>query len=184
MTDVNVNAGQDDDDDLFEAASETFPSKFDLKDRLVVIYPDGESGQRMGENGKPYTWYSTTTVVLDDGPNGWQERVVGEGGELVANLVPSVAENGPQVLEHFQWSAGGITARLASRLPDAKGKPGSQVGRINSRPNAKKGMAPSWSISTPTEEDMAIAREHREVCAAARRKITEAQVKAADNEAF
>jgi hypothetical protein len=183
VTDINPNV-PDTDDGLFEAASETFPSKFDLKNRLVVIYPDGETGQRLGENGKPYTWYSTTTVVLDDGPDGWQERVVGEGGEMQANLVPSVADEGPQVLKRFQWSAGGITARLAPRLPKADGKPGSQVGRINSRPNTKKGMAPSWSISAPTEADMATAREYADVCRAARDEITKANQAKVDADSF
>lgn len=183
MTDINTTAPQDD-DDLFTAATDTFPSKFDLKDRLVVIYPTGLKGQRQGENGKPYDWYETTTVVLDDGPRGWQEQVVGEGGELQDNLVPSVDENGPQVLRKFQWSSGGIASRLAQKLPDASGKPGSQVGRINSRPNAKKGMAPSWSIGKPTEEDMVTARRHRELCAAERAEIVSANVQAADENAF
>ena len=187
MTDQNVNtsAVQDDDDGLFEAAAETFPSKFHLKDRLVAIYPTGVTGQRLGENGKPYTWYETTTVVLDDGPNGWQAEVLDmDKGTMVANLVPSVAEEGPQVLANFQWSAGGIGARLASRLPKADGKPGSQVGRINSRPNAKKGMAPSWSISTPTEADMTTARQYADVCRAARDEITKASQAAVDSDAF
>ena len=184
MTDVNTNAGQDDDEGLFEAASETFPSKFDLRNRLVVIYPTGVTGQRQGENGKPYTWYETTTVVLDDGPDGWQERVVGEGGEMQDNLVPSVAAEGPQVLTKFQWSAGGICARLATRLPKSDGKPGSQVGRINSRPNVKKGMTPSWSISSAAEDDMTLARTHAAVCRAARNEITREYLASTDADSF
>ena len=184
MTD-NVNTTSPvDDDDLFEAATDTFPSKFDLRDRLVVIYPNGTKGQRQGENGKPYDWYETTTVVLDDGPKGWQEEVIGEGGEFQPNLVASVEDNGPQVLRNFQWSAGGLTSRLATKLPDATGKPGSVVGRINSRPNSKKGMAPSWSIGKPTEEDMVTAREQRALCAAVRAESMKEAVKAADENAF
>lgn len=185
MTNVNPNAPIDNDDDLFEAASETFPSKFDLKNRLVVIYPTGVTGQRQGENGQPYTWYETTTVVLDDGPEGWQAQVLNmDTGEMQANLVPSVAEEGPQVLRNFQWSAGGITARLAPRVPKADGKPGSQVGRINSRPNKSKGMAPSWSISTPMEAEMATAREYAAVCRAERDAITEAHKAKVDADSF
>jgi len=186
MTDQNVNgAVQDDDDGLFEAAAETFPSKFDLRNRLVVIYPTGKTGERKSEaTGKPYTWYETTTIVLDDGPEGWQDRVPGDAGELQPNLVPSVADEGAQVLKNFQWSAGGITARLAPRLPGKDGKPGSQVGRINSRPNKNRGMAPSWSISTPTEADMTTARQYADVCRAARDEITKANQAAVESDAF
>lgn len=184
MTDINTSTTQvDEDDDLFEAAVETFPGKKDLRDRLVVIYPNGKHGQRRSEaTGKPYDWYETTTVVLDDGPNGWQESVLDDDGDPTPNAVPSVAENGPQVLVDFQWSAGGYTSRLKAKLPKADGKPGSVLGRVNSRKNKNKGMNASWSISSPTEEDMKVARSFTAQCKEARDAIVAAH-EAQQNEA-
>lgn len=172
----------DDDDGLFEPASDTFPAKFDLKDRLVAVYPTGESGQRMGANNKPYTWYETTTVVLDDGPDGWQAQVVGDDGELRDSLVPSVEENGPQVLRNFQWSTDGMTARLKPIADDPKVR--SIVGRINKRPSTKKGHNAAWSIAKPTDADMATARQHADVCRAERQAIRDARQAKADADAF
>lgn len=179
----DINTPVPDDDDLFEGATDTFPAKFDLRDRLVVIYPNGKRGQRQGENGKPYDWYETTTVVLDDGPKGWSDTGRDDHGNDREMLVPSVKDEGAQVLENFQWSAGGLTSRLAKKLPDASGKPGSVLGRINSRPG-KSGRNPSWSISAPTAEDMELARTFRAECAAARNKIQAEAQKNADEAAF
>lgn len=185
MTDEINTTGPDlDDDDLFEGAQDTFPSRVHLRDRLVVIYPTGVFGQRPGSNGKPYTWYETTTVVLDDGPQLWQPEVRDDDGDLVPNLVPAVLINGPQVLTKFQWSAAGLTSRIAQKLPKADGKPGSILGRINVIKNKDKGKNPPWSIAKPTDEDMAIARQYREQCAAARQDIIDQNTKAADSEAF
>jgi len=183
---VNGTTPADDDDDgLFDAASDTFPSKFDMRDRLVAVYPTGLTGERKSEQtGKPYTWVETTTVVLDDGPEGWQEMVRDDHGNLQPNLIPSVKEHGPQVLLNHQWTAGGVVARLLPRLPGPDGRPGSQVGRINSRPNKTKGANPSWSISKPTEEDMTTARQYADVCRQARADIVAKRVAAVDNDAF
>jgi hypothetical protein len=182
--DFSIPAGTpvDDDDDLFEAASETFPAKEDLKDRLVAIYPTGVSGERQGSNGKPYTWFETTTVVLDDGPDGWQAQVQDSDGEMRDNLVDSVAEHGPQVLRNFQWSTDGLVARLKPIYQDPKVR--SQVGRINKRPSQKKGHNAAWSISKPTDADMATARQHAEVCKAERQAIRDARQAKADADAF
>lgn len=177
------------DDDLFEGAKDEFPSKFDLKDRLVVIYPTGKTFTRQGESG-PYQAYETTTVVLDDGPKGWQAQVVKDAGELEDNLVPSVADEGAQVLVKFQWSAVGVASRCAQQLPGrmVQGKrvdtPGSIVGRINTRKNGKPGLAAPWGIAKPTEDEMALARSFREVCAAARAAIVAENEAAADEAAF
>lgn len=185
MTDeYSIPAGgpvDDSDDGLFEAAKDTFPGKEDLKDRLVAIYPTGKTGERKGENGQPYPWYETTTVVLDDGPNGYQDTVYADGVQR-ENLVKSVAEHGPQVLRNFQWSASGLAARLAPIYDDPNVR--SMVGRINMRPPAKKGMAPPWSIAKPTEQDMDTARKYTDVCRKAREEIRAARQKAADAEAF
>jgi hypothetical protein len=183
MTDTtNPTAGYaDDDEGLFEAAKDTFPGKEDLKDRLVAIYPTGKTGERVGENGKPYPWYETTTVVLDDGPDGWQPTVIADG-QPRENLVPSVEDNGPQVLKNFQWSASGLAARLAPIFDDPKVR--SVVGRINMRPPSKKGMAPPWGIAKPTEEEMDVARQYADVCRRARLEIREHRQKDADEAVF
>lgn len=183
MTDnVNPNIGQDDDEGLFDPAKDMFPSKEDLEDRLVVIYPTGKTGERVSQStGKPYTWYETTTVVLDDGPDGWRPTVTVDHVER-ENLVPSVADNGPQVLRNFQWSTGALTARLAPIADDAKVR--SIVGRINTRPPTKKGMNPPWGIAKPTEDEMNVARQYADVCRQARLEIREHRQKASDEAAF
>lgn len=186
MSDINdMN-----DEELFEGAKDTFASKFHLKNRLIVMYPTGVHGTREGENGS-YPWYETTTIVMDDGPGGWQAQVPGEGGELEDNLVPSVAENGPQVLEKFQWSAGAFTSRLAQKVPgrfvngEKLEHPGAVSGRVNTIKNSKKGLAPPWSIDgTMTDEDKALCRRHIDILKAARRAIMDARQASADDNAF
>lgn len=149
--------------ELFDDAQSTFASKADLKDRLVLVWVTGKNGKRKGANG-PYDWYETYTLVIDD-PNGaadWNERVYDADKETERDtLVPSVTKYGPQLLENFQFSYGGMTARLRARV--AGDKPKSYVpmlGRVNSRPNKTKGMAASWSIAEPTEADRATARKY------------------------
>lgn len=187
MTDVNVNAGQDDDEDIFVASSDEFASKFDLRDRLVMIYPTGKTGTRMGENGKPYTWMETYTVVLDDGPEGWSKTmtVIDENGSMVPNLVPSVEHEGVQVLKNFQWSAGGVVARLAGKAPaDNNGVPVGLLGRIDAK--AQKGKAAAWRPNPPTEADTARAVEPETKAArlAARKEIVDAFKVSQDGDAF
>lgn len=184
-TNPNPTTPADDDEGLFDAAADTFPGRIHLRDRLVVIYPNGDSGERPGSNGKPYTWYGSTTVVLDDGPDGWQEEVRDDDGDLVPNLVPSVADEGAVVLTNFQWTASGIATRMAQKLPDARtGVPGSILGRINAIKNKDKGKNPPWSIAKPTEADLDVARQYREECKAARGAITAARLAKADADAF
>lgn len=172
----------DDDDGLFEPAKDQFAGKEDLKDRLVAVYPNGETGQDLGANGKPFSWYMTTTVVLDDGPDGWQAQVQGQDGEMRDNLVPSVEENGPQVLRNFRWSTDGMVARIKPIHDDPKVR--SIVGRINRRPSTKKGHNPAWSIAKPTDADMTTARQHADVCRAERQAIRDARQAKADADAF
>lgn len=164
-----------DDLELFDDAKSDFPSKWDLKDRLVLVWVTGKSGSRKGENGS-YDWVDTYTLVIDDGPE-WTGKVF--DGDKQTNrdpLVVSVADAGPQLLKNFQYSFAGMVARLKPRI-SADGKPETYkplLGRINSRPNAKKGMAPPFSIADPTDADKAIARQYADNI----REVTEA-VKAA-----
>lgn len=160
-------------DDLFEAAKDEFPAKEDLKDRLVVIYPTGKVGERKSAaTGKMYPWIETTTVVLDDGPE----------GASFTDLVPSVAAEGPVVLTGFQWSAAGLVARLNPKVGDPK-VPGI-LGRINSMKNKQRGMADAWSIAPPTEDEMNVGRQHADVLTAARNAIKDARAAVADENAF
>ena len=163
-----------DDEDLFEPAKSEFPAKEDLKDRLVVIYPTGKHGERKSvATGKMYPWRESTTVVLDDGPD----------GTSFTDLVPSVAAGGPIVLTGLQWTPKGIESRMSQKPSNAE-KVGSVFGRINSIKNSQKGLADPWSIATPTEEDTALARRHAGVCAAARDEIKKSHQQAADEAAF
>ena len=142
----------DHDDDFFDDAKSEFPSKEDLKDRLVAIFATGPVGQRKSEaSGKPYDYVETVTVVLDDGPN----------HDMSTELVPSVDATGrAQVLPGFQWSTTGVVSRVKPRVDTEKAlRP--LIGRINSMPNKRKGFSDAWSIATPTEADKEIARRYR-----------------------
>ena len=169
MTDQN-------EEEFFDSATSEFPAKEDLKDRLVAIWYTGKQGKRKSEvDGSSYPYCETVTLVLDDGPQGWTgTRANGE-----PNLVPSVAEHGPQRLDGFQWSATGIYTRAVKR--PIGGKP--MCGRINSKKNSRKGLADAWSIAECTDEDFSILRQHvplfREIAADMVRKETSADDEAA-----
>jgi hypothetical protein len=139
-------------DEFFDDAEDTFPGKEDLKNRLVAVYAL-DRGTDTNAEGKSYPFVTTVTLVLDDGPDGWSPTSF-KNDEQVPNLVPSVAENGPQEI-NLRWSTEGMVARLDQRIGKTW-KP--MIGRINSRPNSQKGRSASWSISKPTEDDKVIAR--------------------------
>lgn len=153
-----------DDDDVFEAASRDFVSKADFKDRLVMIYPTGKTEVQMSKTtGKSYTQYETYTVVLDDGPDGYQENVLDTDQDepgMRPNRIPSVAEHGPQVAENYRWSAGGIASQITgkAKMPAKNGGvPGGVLGRVNALPI--KGKSAAWGLKDPTEADRALAVE-------------------------
>ena len=181
MTDTE-NPAVDEDLELFDAAKAEFASKYDLKDRLVLVWVTGKNGKRKGTNSA-YEWFETNTLVIDD-PNGatdWNGQVYDSEKETFRDtLVPSVVKNGPQLLEKFQFSYGGMTARLKTRVT-ADQKPATYkpvLGRINSRPNSQKGMAASWSIAEPTAADIETFRKYtaqvREISAKLQAEIEKA----------
>jgi hypothetical protein len=140
--------------DLVDDSQSVFPTKDDMNHRLVLVWVTGKKGTRQGENGK-YTWVETVTMVIDDGPS-WTGQVLDSDTLAMREIrIPSVEAEGPTVLENFQFSFGGMVARLEQRI-NADGTPKyfkPMMGRIDSRPNSKKGMAPPFSILTPTAED-------------------------------
>lgn len=162
--------------ELFDDVPETFPSKFHLKDRLVAVWVTGKHGERKNSDGKPYPYEETITLVLDDGPNGWQEQVMNtDTGNMEANLVPSVADNGPQKLPNFQWSAGGIVTRLAPRREQKVSRP--MLGRVNSQPNKTKGRNAPWNMANATTDEKQAAATTggaliAEICAEVEKMLT------------
>lgn len=165
-------------DEFYDEATEAFPGKEDLKDRLVAVWVL-DRGQDKNTDGKFYPFVKTITLVLDDGPDGYSPTSV-KDGETVPNLVPSVAEDGPQELA-IRWSTSGMVARLDPRLGKTL-KP--MIGRINSRPNKVKGRSASWSIAAPTDEDKATARDLADAIKAITARVeAEANAKV-DAEAF
>jgi hypothetical protein len=188
MTDTNTT------EDLFDDAQEEFPGKEDLKDRLVAIWVTGKHGVRKSDavGSRPYDWYETITLVLDDGPNWNGTKVVDD--ETKPMLVPSVAAEGPQRLDGFQHTTSGLTARLASRValspaaPAVNGagtvdKPKTfkpMLGRINSKKNRVQGRSPSWSIGEPVEADRVIARSHADLIRQISKELETAGLKAPD----
>lgn len=166
--------------EFFDDATEEFPGKEDLKDRLCLIWATGKHGTRKSADGKPYPWYETITLVIDDGPNWDGMKIV--DGDRKPMLVPSVAAEGPQTLENFQFSTNGMTARLASRVTGDKPKTFKPfLGRINSRKNSQPGWSASWSISEPTEDDRNIARKFVRLAGEISARL-EAQVNGSDSD--
>lgn len=165
--------------DLFDDAQEEFPGKEDLKDRLVLIWVTGKHGVRKADapGSRPYDWYETITLVIDDGPNWNGKKIVDD--EAVPMLVPSVKDHGPQRLDKFQFTMGGLTSRLASRVHLSPGEPkvngapvndkpstfAPMLGRINSRKNKQQGFSASWSIAKPTDADKQTARKYNDLIA-------------------
>ncbi len=167
-------------DEFFDSATSEFAAKEDLEGRLVAIWNSGKTGQRRSEaTGKPYEYVETTTLVLDDGLHG-EAAVPGWRKDGQPALVPAVAEQGPQRLDGFQWSATGIYTRTVKR--PVGGKP--MIGRINSKPNKTKGMSPPWSIAEMTEEDKVTARQHRDLLISITEELAKAAQKSSDDEAF
>jgi hypothetical protein len=193
MTDVNEV-----EQDLFDDAQEEFPGKEDLKDRLVLIWVTGRHGVRKSADAgsRPYDWYETVTVVLDDGPNWDGFKVV--DGERKPMLVASVKDEGPQRLDNFQFTQSGLTTRLAGRVALSPGSPTingpavqdksktyrPMIGRINSRPNKVKGRSASWSIAEPTIEDKVVARKHNALIAQISKEMETAGQEKAENDGF
>lgn len=157
-------------EELFDDATEAFPSRHDLaalasdrnpdtEGRLVAIWAQSH-GTRPGERGA-YTFVETTTLVLDDGPDGDQAT------ELVGTAVPEEGKPGEGVrLDGFQYSTEGLVARLKPRV-EGKNKAGVRLstrpmlGRINTRKSTKvKGGAPAFSIAPATEDEKAWILEH------------------------
>lgn len=169
-------------DDLYDEASEEFPAKEDLKDRLVAVWVTGKQGQRKNADGKSYPWIETITLALDDGLEGDKAATRADGS-------PNLVGPAPAQLDGFQWSTQGMVSRLQPRL-SLKAKDGvtpsyrPMIGRINSQKNKVKGRSDSWSIAAPTDEDKAVAEQHKALI----RKVT-AEVRAlreqnAEDEAF
>lgn len=153
----------DQDLELFDNTSTDFPSKYDLKDRLVAIWVTGKYGTEKGAD-KPYEWVETITVALDDpkGTQDWDEMVKNKEKDLVPTLVPSVVKNGPQRLDALRWSTTGTVSRLKPRIDLKDRKTGQPVyrpliGRIDER-TAKQGSNP-WTIIPATPEELKYAAD-------------------------
>lgn len=167
-------------DEYYDDATEEFPAKEDLKDRLVAVWVTGKKGTRKSNvDQKVYPYVETVVLVLDDGPEYTGKRPDG---------TPNLVGPAPARLDAFQWSTAGMVARLLPRIgkKDAEGnvvyKP--MVGRINSRKNRIKGMSDSWSIAAPTEDDKAAMRPFHEAMAGITAEMKDAAEGEADAQAF
>jgi hypothetical protein len=176
--DTESKASASEQDEFFDDATETFPGKEDLKDRLVAVWAL-ERGQDKNAEGKHYPFVTSVTLVLDDGPDGWSPTSI-KDGETVPNLVPSVKDEGPQEI-NLRWSTSGMVSRLEPRVGKTF-KP--MVGRINSRKNKTAGRSASWSIAAPTDEDKVIARQHADKLQEIIKRLETEANKATDAAAF
>jgi hypothetical protein len=124
--------------DLFNDASSAFVKAEHLIGRLLLVTPldvDQRASTMRGQEGKMYTYVSTTTVVLD-----------GEPDEMITAV--------PVVLEDFQFSGAAITPQLKPGL--RTGRP--TLGRLGQKPSATKGFGAAWILEAPDEDDRALAR--------------------------
>lgn len=165
-------------DEFFDDAQDVFPGKEDLGNRLVAVWAL-EKGTDYNDRKEPYPIVQSVTLVLDDGPDGWQATVIRDG-EMTENRVPSVEAEGLQEL-NLRWSTNGMVSRLAPRVGKTF-KP--MVGRINSRPNKTKGHSASWSISSPTEDDKTTVRRYQAELRAISERLEAEANKATDAAAF
>lgn len=170
MSDVNGTS-----EDFFDDATETFPGKEDLKDRLVAVFAL-ENGKDKNADGDIYPTVKTITLVLDDGPNGTSHETAIRDGEVGENRVGSA----PAEVD-LRWSTSGMVSRLAPRV--GKGFI-PLLGRINSQANKVKGRSASWSISAPTDEDKVIARQHTPLLRAVAARLEAEAQKDSDAQAF
>jgi hypothetical protein len=127
--------------DPFADANDAFLKVENLLDRLLLVTPNGRSGQREstlpGQAGKMYDWVETTTVVLD-----------GEPDDLVTEI--------PLVLDGFQYAGKGLTGQLLPKVPTRQ----PVLGRLGTKPSATKGFGPMWILLPPTEADKVVARKY------------------------
>lgn len=171
------------DEEWMDGASATFPKAENLAPsvppnfgagRLVAIWAL-ENGTRKNDKGKEYPYVNTLTLVLDNGPDGDQtDEVIG---------------NAPVRLEDFQHSTGGLVARLNKRVTgvNAKGvklKYRPMIGRMNTQPSSQNKNVAAFSISEPTAEDMAVARQYKDMITAINKELEEKDTKSEDAEAF
>lgn len=190
MTQENVNGTAGQEEELWDDATESFPSKDDLATLVTNKNPDTQGrllaiwarshGTRTGDRG-PYTFVETTTLVLDDGPDGDQFT------ELVGPAEPGEGVR----LDGFQYSTEGLTSRLKPRV-EGKNKAGvpladrPMLGRINTKASTKvKGGSPAWSIAPATDDEKPWILEHfgdklREINA----EMTEKRAKSDEQAAF
>lgn len=180
---TTTSATEEDDSEWMDGATASFPKTDDLAPtdpgkfgpgRLVAIWAK-EKGSRLNEEGKPYPFVETLTLVLDDGPDGDQAT------ELVGPA--------PVRLEGFQHSTTGLVARLEKRVKgvNAKNIPlrfRPMIGRMNTQASKKNKKVAAFSISEPTAEDMIIARKYKDMITTINRELEEAEKAAEDTAAF
>lgn len=173
----------EEDEEWMDGASATFPKAENLAPsippnfgpgRLVAIWAQ-ENGTRKNEQGNPYPYVQTLTLVLDNGPDGSQtDDVIGSA---------------PVRLEDFQHSTGGLVARLSKRVTgvNAKGvklKYRPMIGRINTQPSRANKNVAAFSISEPTAEDMETARKYKAMITAINAELEAKDKESEDSAAF
>jgi hypothetical protein len=182
QTPTNQTAA-DDDDDWMDGASSTFPKMENLAPcvsgsfgpgRLVAIWAVS-NGERKNDEGKVYPYVETVTLVLDDGPDG--------------NMFDDLIGVAPVRLEGFQHSTGGLVARLSKRV-NGVGVNGVKlryrpiVGRINTQASKINKHVAAFSISEPTDQDMAVAREYKAMIIGINKELEERDRAEDDANAF
>lgn len=179
---TNQQAISEEDEEWMDGASSAFPKVENLAPSIPPNYGPGrlvaiwalKNGTRKGDNGI-YPFVEGVTLVLDNGPDGSQtDDLVGAA---------------PVKLEGFQHSTTGLVARLAKRVDgvNAKGiklryRP--MIGRLNTQASSRNKNVPAFSISEPTVEDMAVAREYKDMILSINKGLEDAEKAAEDTEAF
>lgn len=179
------NSVKPEEDDFYDDATVSFPSKADLAPdgtfargamgpgRLVAIWALA-NGTGM-KDGKPYRYVDSITLVLDDGPDG--------------NYTSDLVGPAPFRIDKMQHSTGGLVARLSTRVT-AKNQQGvplkyrPMVGRINTQPSRANPDVAAYSISLPTDADRAIANRYKSLIIDINNELEAADAANEDAQAF
>ncbi len=148
-------------DEFYDDATTTFPSKEDLapdgsfdrgkmgNGRLVAIWAvKNGTGKK---DGKPYDYVDSINLVLDDGPE----------GNYFSEMVPAA----PFEFK-MQHSTGGMVARLKGRV-DGKNAKGVQlrfrpmIGRVNTQPSKANSTVAAYSIRPCTDDEREIVERYK-----------------------
>lgn len=127
-------------DDPFDGARTGFVRLEDLKDRLVLVFPQSveeRDSTLPGAAGKKYESVTADVIVLD-----------GDVTELIEEV--------PLTLEGIFISGAAIVPQVKPKIGKGRGV----LGRLSTQAARTKGFGDAWVLEAPTDADKALARPY------------------------